>query len=686
MRYFKSQILMQKEKKLFITSALPYANGALHLGHILEHTQSDIWARIHRSIGRKVRYLCAEDAHGAPIMLRAEKEGVTPEEFVAGTREEHWQILQGFNISYDHYHTTHSPENQEMVNRIYNGLNANGHIETEVVEQLFDTEKNMFLADRFVKGECPKCGTADQYGDNCENCAATYNATELKNPRSVISGGTPIIKESLHYFVNLRNFEDMLKDWMNQGALQEQVINKLQEWFEMGLQSWDISRDAPYFGFKIPETEDKYFYVWLDAPVGYLGSLKYYCEENNEDLEDWIAPNANTEMVHFIGKDILYFHSLFWPAMLYGSGIKVPDSVYVHGFITVNGKKMSKSRGTFINASTYLKHLQPDYLRYYYASKLSENIVDIDLNLEDFVAKVNSDLVGKIVNIASRCAGFISKKFDSTLSSEMNNSELYQQFMDSSDEILQLFKERKYSKAIKIVMSLADSANQYISDMEPWQAIKDESKKELVHRVCSDGINLFRVLMSWLSAVVPDTAQKTEEFLNISFANWHDINQPLFNHTINKFKPLITRIEMSSVESIIEDSKQDLESLEQETGNLSEHLTNDPINETINFDDFAKVDLRVVKIINAEHVDGADKLLQLTLDLGGEKRNVFAGIKSAYKPEDLIGKNTVMVANLAPRKMRFGVSEGMVLAAGPGGEDIFILNPDNGAEPGMRVK
>jgi len=677
---------MQKEKKLFITSALPYANGALHLGHILEHTQSDIWARIHRSIGRKVRYLCAEDAHGAPIMLRAEKEGVTPEEFVAGTREEHWQILQGFNISYDHYHTTHSPENQEMVNRIYNGLNANGHIETEVVEQLFDTEKNMFLADRFVKGECPKCGTADQYGDNCENCAATYNATELKNPRSVISGGTPIIKESLHYFVNLRNFEDMLKDWMNQGALQEQVINKLQEWFEMGLQSWDISRDAPYFGFKIPETEDKYFYVWLDAPVGYLGSLKYYCEENDEDLEDWIAPNANTEMVHFIGKDILYFHSLFWPAMLYGSGIKVPDSVYVHGFITVNGKKMSKSRGTFINASTYLKHLQPDYLRYYYASKLSENIVDIDLNLEDFVAKVNSDLVGKIVNIASRCAGFISKKFDSTLSSEMNNSELYQQFMDSSDEILQLFKERKYSKAIKIVMSLADSANQYISDMEPWQAIKDESKKELVHRVCSDGINLFRVLMSWLSAVVPDTAQKTEEFLNISFANWHDINQPLFNHTINKFKPLITRIEMSSVESIIEDSKQDLESLEQETGNLSEHLTNDPINETINFDDFAKVDLRVVKIINAEHVDGADKLLQLTLDLGGEKRNVFAGIKSAYKPEDLIGKNTVMVANLAPRKMRFGVSEGMVLAAGPGGEDIFILNPDNGAEPGMRVK
>ena len=677
---------MQKEKKLFITSALPYANGALHLGHILEHTQSDIWARIHRSIGRKVRYLCAEDAHGAPIMLRAEKEGVTPEEFVAGTREEHWQILHAFNISYDHYHTTHSPENQEMVNRIYNGLKANGHIETEVVEQLFDTEKNMFLADRFVKGECPKCGTADQYGDNCENCAATYNAIELKNPRSVISGGTPIIKESLHYFVNLQNFEDMLKDWMNQGALQEQVINKLQEWFEMGLQSWDISRDAPYFGFKIPETEDKYFYVWLDAPVGYLGSLKYYCEQHNEDFEDWIAPDANTEMVHFIGKDILYFHSLFWPAMLYGSGIKVPDSVYVHGFITVNGKKMSKSRGTFINASTYLKHLQPDYLRYYYASKLSENIVDIDLNLEDFVAKVNSDLVGKIVNIASRCAGFVTKKFNSTLSSEMNNSELYQQFIESSEEILQLFKDRKYSKAIKIIMSLADSANQYISDMAPWQAIKDENNLELVHKVCSDGINLFRVLMSWLSAVVPDTAEKAEEFLNIRFANWHDIEQPLFNHQINKFKPLITRIEMSSVESIIEDSKQDLESLEQETGNLSKHLTNDPINETINFDDFAKVDLRVVEIINAEHVEGADKLLQLTLDLGGEKRNVFAGIKSAYKPEDLIGKNTVMVANLAPRKMRFGISEGMVLAAGPGGEDIFILNPDNGAEPGMRVK
>lgn len=672
-------------KKLLITSALPYANGALHLGHMLEHTQSDIWARVNRSLGRQVRYLCAEDSHGAPIMLRAEKEGVTPEEFVAGTRKEHWQVLQGFNISYDHYHTTHSQENQDMVNRIYNRLKENGHIDTKVVEQLFDPEKKMFLADRFVKGECPKCGAEDQYGDNCENCAATYNATDVINPRSVISGATPILKESLHYFVNLKNFEEMLKDWMNKGALQEQVINKLKEWFEMGLQSWDISRDAPYFGFKIPDTDDKYFYVWLDAPVGYLGCLKYVCDKNGEDLEDWIAPDAHTEMVHFVGKDILYFHSLFWPAMLHGSGIKVPDSVFVHGFVTVNGKKMSKSRGTFINASTYLKHFKPDYLRYYYAAKLSDKIVDLDLNLEDFVTKVNSDLVGKIVNIASRCAGFIKKKFNGSLSAELHNPELYQTFIDNSQEISELFVARKYSKAIKIIMSLADTANQYISDMEPWQSIKDEHKQTEVHQVCSTGINLFRVLITWLAPVVPDTALKASEFLNTELNDWNSIKQPLTNHEINKFKPLITRIEMASVEAMMEDSREDLQAIVDEpeiTGPLAE----DPISEEISFEDFAKLDLRIAKIVNAEHVKGADKLLQLTLDLGGLTKNVFAGIKSAYQPEDLIGKNTVMVANLAPRKMRFGLSEGMVLAAGPGGEDLYILEPNQGAQPGMRVK
>ena len=677
---------MTDQKKLFITSALPYANGALHLGHMLEHTQSDIWARVNRSLGRQVRYLCAEDAHGAPIMLRAEKEGVSPEEFVEGTREEHWQVLQGFNISYDHYHTTHSKENQFMVNKIYKGLKANGHIDTKVVEQLFDPEKKMFLADRFIKGECPKCGAEDQYGDNCEVCAATYNATDVINPRSAISGATPVIKESLHYFVNLKNFEDMLQDWMNKGALQDQVINKLKEWFEAGLQSWDISRDSPYFGFKIPDTEDKYFYVWLDAPVGYLGCLKYVCEQNGEDIEDWIAPDADTEMVHFVGKDILYFHSLFWPAMLYGSGIKVPDSVFVHGFVTVNGKKMSKSRGTFINASTYLKYFQPDYLRYYYAAKLSDKIVDLDLNLEDFVTKVNSDLVGKIVNIASRCAGFINKKFAGKLSSELHNPELYQQFVDSSTEISDLFVARKYSAAIRIIMALADNANQYISDMAPWQAIKDEDRQLEVHQVCSSGINLFRILITWLAPVVPDTAKKAAVFLNTELNDWNSIKQPLLNHEINKFKPLITRIEMKTVDLMIEDSKEDLQSLEEQQPEFTGPLADDPISAEINFDDFAKIDLRVVKIIDAQHVKGADKLLQLTLDLGGLQKNVFAGIKSAYQPQDLIGKNTVMVANLASRKMRFGLSEGMVLAAGPGGEDIYILEPNNGAQPGMRVK
>ncbi len=677
---------MTDSRKLFITSALPYANGALHLGHLLEHTQSDIWARVNRSLGRKVRFLCAEDAHGAPIMLRAEREGITPEVFVESTRAQHWQVLQDFNISYDHYHSTHSQENQLMVNRIYEALQKNGHIDTKVVEQLFDPEKKMFLADRFVKGECPKCGAEDQYGDNCEVCAATYNATEVINPRSVISGATPIIKESLHYFVNLKNFEDVLKDWMNKGALQDEVINKLKEWFEAGLQSWDISRDAPYFGFQIPGTQDKYFYVWLDAPVGYLAALKYVCDKNGENIDDWISPDSKTQMVHFVGKDILYFHSLFWPAMLYGSELKVPDSVFVHGFITVNGKKMSKSRGTFINASTYLKHFEPDYLRYYYAAKLSDKVVDIDLNLEDFVTKVNSDLVGKIVNIASRCAGFIKKKFDGKLASELHQAELYQNFIDQSDEIAALFVARKYSAAIRNIMALADKANQYISDMEPWKGIKDEDKQQEVHQICSTGINLFRVLITWLAPVVPDTAEKAAIFLKTELNDWQSIKQPLLNHEINKFKPLITRIEMKSVEMMTEESKEDLQSASEKTETLSPHLSNDPISQEISFDDFSKIDLRVVTIVDAKHVKGADKLLQLTLDLGGQQKNVFAGIKSAYQPEDLIGKNTVMVANLAPRKMRFGVSEGMVLAAGPGGKDIFVLAPDNGAEAGMRVK
>ncbi len=676
------------KRKLLITSALPYASGSLHLGHLVEHSQSDIWARLMRALGHEVKYLCADDAHGTPIMLNAEKQGMTPEALVDGIREEHWQDLQGFGISYDHYHSTHSPENEALVADIYLRLKAAGHIEEKVIEQYFDPEKEMFLPDRFVKGTCPKCDAEDQYGDNCEVCGSTYDSSEVKNPKSAVSGATPVLKESKHLFVNLKQFEGMLKDWVQSGSLQTEVSNKLAEWFEAGLQSWDISRDAPYFGFKIPEEDNKYFYVWMDAPVGYLACLKHLCNQNGEDFAPWVDPTTEHEMVHFIGKDILYFHSLFWPAMLHGAGMKLPNAVYVHGFLTVNGTKMSKSRGTFIKASTYLDHLNPDYLRYYFAAKLSDGVVDIDLSMDDFRQRVNSDLVGKVVNIASRCAGFIKKKFDSKLSSELHNQALYDEFTANSDEIAALFEARKYNAAVRQIMALADKANQYIADMAPWVAVKDESRLAEVHQVCSTGINLFRVLMTWLAPVIPFTAKKAAAFLNVSLDNWYAIDAPLRNHEINKFKPLIGRIEPETLEKIMEASKQDLEAKDTtiiQTKNNGQ-LDKDPISDEIAFDDFAKIDLRIAKIVDAKAVEKADKLLQLTLDLGGITKNVFAGIKSAYQAEDLIGKHTVMVANLAPRKMRFGVSEGMVLAAGPGGDDLYILEPHDGALPGMRVK
>ncbi|WP_223787042.1 methionine--tRNA ligase [Marinicella meishanensis] len=676
----------ETKRQIMITSALPYASGSLHLGHFVEHTQSDIWARLLRARGHEVKFLCADDAHGTPIMLNAEKQGMTPEAMVDGIREEHWRDLQAFGVSYDHYHSTHSPENQQLVSEIYLKLKAAGHIESKVVEQYYDPEKGMFLPDRFVKGTCPKCGTEDQYSDGCESCGSTYDATEIINPKSVVSGATPVMKASKHLFVNLKNFESMLKEWAASGSLQDEVNNKLAEWFEAGLQAWDISRDAPYFGFEIPEEDGKYFYVWMDAPVGYLACLKHVCDQLGEDFAPWIDPDTSHEMYHFIGKDILYFHSLFWPAMLYGAGMKLPNAVYVHGFLTVNGTKMSKSRGTFIKASTYLQHLNPDYLRYYFAAKLSDNLVDIDLNMDDFRQRVNSDLVGKVVNIASRCAGFIKKKFDATLAAELHNPALYTEFVSHSAGIAELFEGRKYNAAIRQIMALADKANQYIADMAPWVAVKDEAKHTEVHQVCSTGINLFRVLMTWLAPVIPFTARKAEAFLNSDLNQWHAIEQPLLDHQIEKFKPLIGRIEAETLETIIEQSKQDLAAAAESKPAVSGPLADDPISAEINFDAFAQVDLRVALIADAQHVDGADKLLQLTLDLGGETRNVFAGIKSAYQPEDLIGKHTVMVANLAPRKMRFGLSEGMVLAAGPGGKDLFILEPDQGAQPGMRVK
>lgn len=675
------------KRKILVTSALPYASGSLHLGHLVEHTQSDIWTRVMRALGHHVRYLCADDAHGTPIMLNAEKQGISPEQLVDSMREEHWEDLQAFGIAYDHYHSTHSEENRQLVNEIFLKLKAAGHIESQVIEQYFDPEKQMFLPDRFIKGDCPKCGAEDQYGDNCEVCGSTYDSSELKNPKSAVSGAVPVLRESKHLFVNLQNFEPMLQRWVASGSLQKEVRNKLEEWFESGLQAWDISRDAPYFGFEIPQEKDKFFYVWVDAPVGYLACLKHVCERDDEDFAPWIDKHSEHEMVHFIGKDILYFHSLFWPAMLYGADMKLPNAVFAHGFLTVNGTKMSKSRGTFIKAATYLQHLNPDYLRYYFAAKLSDGLVDIDLNMDDFRQRVNADLVGKVINIASRCAGFISKKFSSELSAKLHNQSLYDEFLAASEEIADNFEARKYNAAIRQIMALADKANQYIAEMEPWVAIKDEARWPEVHQVCSTGINLFRVLMTWLAPVIPFTAAKAEDFLQVDLGDWLAIEKPLFNHEINKFKPLMARIEASALEQIVADSKQDLEVKDTSlvTDANSEQLNKEPIAEQIVFDDFTKVDLRVVKIVDAQTVEKADKLLQLTLDLGGETRNVFAGIKSAYKPQELVGKYTVMVANLAPRKMRFGVSEGMVLAAGDGNE-LYILEPHEGAVAGMRVK
>lgn len=674
-------------RQILVTSALPYANGPIHIGHMVEYIQTDIWVRFQKMQGHTCYYVCADDAHGTPIMLRAEKEGITPEELIARVKEEHQADFAEFGVNFDNYHSTHSDENRHLATTIYQTLEQKGHISKRVIKQAFDPEKNMFLPDRFIRGECPKCGAADQYGDSCESCGATYSPTDLKNPVSAISGATPIEKESEHHFFKLNDFNQFLHDWTREGKnLQKEVTNKLDEWFEAGLQEWDISRDSPYFGFQIPGTDDKYFYVWLDAPMGYLASFKNYCDKNGMDFDSWTKADSKTEMYHFIGKDIIYFHALFWPAILHGSGYRTPSAIYAHGFLTVDGQKMSKSRGTFITARTYLKHLNPEYLRYYFAAKLGGGVDDIDLNLDDFVFRVNSDLVGKVVNIASRCAGFINKRFDGKLSQSIHDEKLFKTLSEAGSGIAQAYEQREYARAMRDIMALADKANQYIDENKPWVIAKEEGRDEELQAICSMGINFFRLLILYLKPVLPLMAEQSEEFLGIEPLQWQHRQQPLAGHQINKFKPLMTRIEKEQIEAMIDDSKEDLAA----TGNTpvatTGPLANDPIAAQINFDDFMKVDLRVARIVKAAHVDGADKLLQLTLDLGGETRNVFAGIKSAYQPEDLEGKLTVMVANLAPRKMRFGLSEGMVLAAGPGGKDLFILNPDTGAEPGMKVK
>lgn len=687
-------------RKILITSALPYANGKIHLGHMVEHIQTDIWARFQRLRGHECYFVCADDAHGTPIMLRAQKEGITPEALIARVKEEHQRDFAGFNISYDNYYTTHSEENRYYAEYIYLAARKNGHIAERTIRQAYDAQEQMFLPDRFIKGECPNCGSPDQYGDNCEVCGATYAPTDLKNAVSAISGTRPIEKETNHYFFKLGDFAAHLREFLQSGAVQKEIANKQMEWFEseQGLSDWDISRDAPYWGFKIPDTDEKYFYVWLDAPIGYLASFQNLAQRKGLDFNEYWQPASEAEVHHFIGKDIAYFHTLFWPALLTAAGFRTPTAVHCHGFLTVDGAKMSKSRGTFIQAESYLRHLNPEYLRYYFASKLTNGVDDIDLSLDDFIQRVNSDLVGKLVNIASRCAGFITKRFDNYLAADLPNPGLYQEFVAASDSIAEAFEARRYSQAIREIMALADKANQYVDEQKPWVLAKDAARSAEVQAVCTQGINLFRAIITYLKPVVPQLAADSEAFLNAGELTWGSVQTPLLAHPIKPFKALLTRIEREAVLAMVEDNKQALDQAstegsvqsavasEPETTTQPSQLSADPLSAEIQYEDFAKLDLRVAKIVQAVAVEGADKLVQLTLDLGGETRKVFAGIKSAYQPAELEGRLTVMVANLAPRKMRFGVSEGMVLAAGPGGKDLFILTPDSGAEPGMRVK
>lgn len=676
----------QSNRRILITSALPYANGPIHLGHLLEYIQTDIWSRFQKSQGHECYYVCADDAHGTPIMLKAQEQGITPEEMVAKTGIEHKQDFDDFLIEFDNYHSTHCEENKELSALIYNKLNDAGFIAKRSISQLFDPEKQMFLPDRFVKGTCPKCGTADQNGDNCDKCGATYTPTDLVNPKSVISGATPIMKDSEHYFFDLPKFEPMLKQWLHSGSIQTEMANKLEEWFEQGLQQWDISRDAPYFGFEIPNAPGKYFYVWLDAPIGYMASFKNLCNKNGVNFDEFWQEGSDTELYHFIGKDIIYFHSLFWPAMLEGAKFRKPTNVFAHGFVTVNGEKMSKSRGTFIKARTFLDHLNPEYLRYYFASKLNSGITDLDLNLDDFGQKVNSDLIGKVVNIASRCAGFVKKRYDSKLSDNIDNPELLAEFQQAKESITTCYENREFAKAIREIMALADKANKYIDDKAPWVTVKDDALQQQTHDVCSMGINLFRILMVYLKPVLPNMAAEVESFLN-SELTWDSVDNNLMGHEINKFKALMQRVDMDKVAKMVDDSKDNLVASKpvEEKAAVTGPLADDPIAPEIEFDDFAKIDLRIAKIIKAEHVEGAEKLLKFQLDIGGETRQILSGIKAAYTPEELEGKLTVVVANLKPRKMRFGMSEGMILAAGPGGKELWILEPHEGAQPGMRV-
>jgi len=679
---------MKNKRDILVTSALPYANGPIHIGHLVEYIQTDIWVRFQKMRGHRCYYVCADDAHGTPIMLRARQDRIEPEALIAQVAEEHQADFAGFRIGFDNYHSTHSPENRHYAGLVYARNRDRGHIANRTITQAYDPVEGIFLPDRFITGECPKCGAHDQYGDNCEACGTSYSPSELKHPRSAISGAAPEARASEHYFFRLGDFEPMLRQWTRGGSLQTEVANKLDEWFVAGLREWDISRDAPYFGFEIPDHPGKFFYVWLDAPIGYMASFQNLCERTDGlAFDDFWGPDSNAEVYHFIGKDIIYFHALFWPAMLHGAGFRTPTAIFAHGFLTVDGQKMSKSRGTFIKARTYLDHLDPEYLRYYFAAKLGPGVEDIDLNLEDFTLRVNADLVGKVVNIASRCAGFITKRCGGRLARHPAEPELYAEFVHAGAAIAEAYERREFSRAVREIMALADRANRYIDERAPWVVAKAADRGQELQDICSVGLNLFRLLIGYLRPILPGTAQAAEDFLRIPPLTWDVLPEPLVDHEIGAFKPLMTRVDPKRIQAMLAASKADLaERTNLPESPIGDHLAQDPLADTIEIGDFAKIDLRVARIAAAESVAGADKLLRLTLDLGGETRTVLAGIRAAYDPAELVGRYTVMVANLAPRKMRFGLSEGMVLAAGPGGKDLFILSPDAGAEPGMRIK
>ena len=686
---------MTSPRKILVTSALPYANGSIHLGHMVEHIQTDVWVRFQKLRGHECYYCCADDTHGTPVMLAAQKQGIAPEDMIAKVREEHLADFTGFFIGYDNYYSTHSPENKQFSQDIYRALKANGKIESRVIEQLFDPEKQMFLPDRFVKGECPKCHAQDQYGDNCEVCGTTYSPTELINPYSAVSGAKPELRESEHFFFKLGECADFLKAWTSgnnphdgKPHLQPEALNKMKEWLGEGeettLSDWDISRDAPYFGFEIPDAPGKYFYVWLDAPVGYMASFKNLCDRIGIDFDEYFKADSQTEMYHFIGKDILYFHALFWPAMLHFSGHRAPTGVYAHGFLTVDGQKMSKSRGTFITAKSYLEQgLNPEWMRYYIAAKLNSKIEDIDLNLQDFISRVNSDLVGKYVNIAARASGFIAKRFEGRLK-DVSGSALLAKLAAESDTIAEQYENREYARALRDIMALADAVNEYVDANKPWELAKQEGQDERLHEVCSELINAFTMLTAYLAPVLPQTAANAARFLNLDAITWANTRETLGEHAINKYEHLMQRVEQKQVDDLIEANKQSIQTTPAPAAEESKY---EKVAEQASFDDFMKIDMRVAKVLNCEAVEGSTKLLKFDLDFGFEKRIIFSGIAASYpNPAELNGRMVIAVANFAPRKMaKFGVSEGMILSAATAEGKLKLLDVDAGAQPGDKV-